>query len=187
MSGGFDYRRIAIFGGPCSGKSTVADRLGSALGVETVHLDDIFWGPNWEPLDKELFRDKVAAIAAGEQWVIDGAYLSVRPQLFESATLVLFLDIPLWTTLKRAVVRTISRNTKFKIGRSMPLPKQVADIGGREKVLGSIISLTKYAFEYRRKHRQILLRTMSDELSETQCHILTSQNQVDEFVRPILK
>jgi len=39
--------RIAVIGSPGAGKSTLARKLGQALGLEVHHLDRLYWQPGW--------------------------------------------------------------------------------------------------------------------------------------------
>ena len=50
--------KIAIIGGPGTGKSTLANNLGKELNLPIYHLDSIHHLANWVPRDKEE-RDKI--------------------------------------------------------------------------------------------------------------------------------
>jgi adenylate kinase family enzyme len=107
-----DLRRILVVGECCSGKSTLARSLSIQLGAPHVELDALFWGPDWTPRGPAFLAD-AAALAAGESWVVDGNYRSVRPVLWPRATLVIWLDRSLprvwWRALRRCVRRSWSR------------------------------------------------------------------------------
>ena len=43
----FPYKRIAVIGATCSGKSTLARKLAKKLALDYIELDALQWGPNW--------------------------------------------------------------------------------------------------------------------------------------------
>jgi adenylate kinase family enzyme len=69
-----DVNRIAIIGSPGSGKSTLAVKLSEKLHIPVVHLDQLFWSPNWEPVDRPVFIAKISNAIQEKQWIIDGHY-----------------------------------------------------------------------------------------------------------------
>lgn len=71
-------RRIAIVGTSGSGKTTVAARLASSLGLPHVELDALFWRPDWRQANLEEFRASVDTATSGEGWICDGNYSRAR-------------------------------------------------------------------------------------------------------------
>ena len=93
-----------------SGKTTFGRRLAARLGVPFLELDALNHGPGWTEASPEEFRARVAPHAAGEAWVIDGAYRSKLGDLVLSrADTVVWLDLPLRTCLARMLGRTARR------------------------------------------------------------------------------
>ncbi len=43
----FNYKKILIIGCGGSGKSTLARQMGEKFALPVVHLDKIYWLPNW--------------------------------------------------------------------------------------------------------------------------------------------
>jgi adenylate kinase family enzyme len=102
--------RIAVVGGSCSGKSTVARRLAEPNDLPYVELDALHWGPNWTPCPKDEFRARVEAAISGDAWVVDGNYTGKLGDLvLARADLVVWLDLPLRVTLPRLWSRTRRR------------------------------------------------------------------------------
>ena len=104
--------RIVVVGTTGSGKTTVARQLAEHLGVLHVELDALNWDPGWVDLnqtDREEFRKRVSKAVAGDAWVADGGYSSVRDLVWSKATAVVWLNYPLWLILWRLLKRTVRR------------------------------------------------------------------------------
>ena len=104
--------RITIYGNSGSGKSTLARRLAAELDLTCVELDAINWLPGWVDLvhtDRAEFEKRVHAALAGDLWVSEGNYSSVRSWILERATDVIWLDLSRALTLGRLVRRSLQR------------------------------------------------------------------------------
>lgn len=100
-------RRVLVVGTSGAGKTTLAGRISARLGIEHVEIDALYHGPAWTP--RPEFLDDVRAFAAREGWVTEWQYAAARPLLLKRATLVVWLDLPLWLRLTRVVRRTVRR------------------------------------------------------------------------------
>ena len=108
--------RIMICGPSNSGKSTLALAIGSKLGIEAIHLDQLRHLPNtnWvRNSDAEFARLHDAAIL-NESWVIDGNYSAtdgnaspLMPQRLARATGIILLGVNRWASLARYFRRTM--------------------------------------------------------------------------------
>ena len=105
-------RRIAVIGRGGAGKTTVALRLGRELGLPVVHLDRLYWGPDWQPVAPHVFGERQAAAIAGDAWVIDGGYLASAgwEARVERADVVVLVEAPLTACLRRILRRSLSRS-----------------------------------------------------------------------------
>ena len=109
-------RRISVVGLSGSGKSSVARRAADLLDVTYVELDALHWNlPDWQmpPLDE--FRARVDAATRRGGWVVDGNYGKVRDIVWTRADTVVWLDLPLLTTIWRITARTIRRMRRRKM------------------------------------------------------------------------
>jgi adenylate kinase family enzyme len=109
--------RISVVGGSCTGKTTLSRKLSARLGVPHIELDALHHGPNWDEAPAELLRQRVheAFAQAPDGWVVDGNYHGKIGLLVQDeADLVVFLDPPFRTALRRAVWRTFSRSLTRK-------------------------------------------------------------------------
>jgi adenylate kinase family enzyme len=102
-------RRVCVIGVSGSGKTTLARRIGQKLGIQAVELDALFWGPNWTPVDPQVFRDRVATVASSDAWVTDGNYSRARDVLWPRADTFVWLDLPFLVTFARLIRRTFGR------------------------------------------------------------------------------
>jgi adenylate kinase family enzyme len=102
-------RRISVVGASGAGKSTTARALARDLGVPFVELDAIFHQPGWAPLADDEFRRRVAELAAGDAWVIDGNYSAVRPLVWARADTVIWIDLPRLAVMRQIIWRTLRR------------------------------------------------------------------------------
>ena len=100
-------QRILVAGVAGSGKTTLARRIEAITGLPHTEIDGLYHGPNWQPL--ESFEAEVESFSAEPQWVTEWQYRSVRPLLAERADTLVWMDLPLRTTLFRVTRRTLRR------------------------------------------------------------------------------
>lgn len=60
-------QRIMMLGCGDAGKSTWARHIGHALTIPVTHLDQLFWRPNWTPVDREMLIARQHAIVTQPQ------------------------------------------------------------------------------------------------------------------------
>ncbi len=99
--------RICIMGPSNSGKSTLAEAIGKARGLQVVHLDQLHHLPrtDWVPRPPAEFAALHDAAIAGDRWVMDGNYSRLLRQRLRRATGLILLDVPTTTSLYRYVRR----------------------------------------------------------------------------------
>lgn len=101
--------RVLVVGTSGCGKTTFATSLSSQLNVPHVELDALYWGPNWTPFSVDTFRANISDALAGQVWVCDGNYGSVRELVWARANTLIWLDYPFPLVFYRAVMRTVTR------------------------------------------------------------------------------
>ncbi|MEV0809487.1 AAA family ATPase [Micromonospora sp. NPDC050200] len=102
-------RRILIVGSSGAGKSTLARAVARRLDLPLIHLDQHYWRPGWAPADDAAFRAEVAALAAGQSWVMDGNYAATLDLRLPHADLLVLVDLPWPLCLARVVRRRWDR------------------------------------------------------------------------------
>ncbi|AKT36918.1 hypothetical protein [Chondromyces crocatus] len=122
------FRRIALVGSPCSGKSTLAEAWGEITGLPIVHLDALLWNPGGTLASEEAFARTHAALLAQDQWLIEGlGYPGLLSPRLERAEQIVFLDTPLDVCLERAE----KKREAEKLGDFVAVPRQ--DGAGRSR------------------------------------------------------
>ena len=101
--------RILCLGVTGSGKSTLARKIGEALNIETVFVDDLSWLPGWRARDQDEFDAVMHEILRRPQAVLDSAYGRHRAEAAAWAQVIVALDYPRWTSLGRLLRRTTWR------------------------------------------------------------------------------
>ena len=101
-------KKIAVFGKPGGGKSTLSKRLATVTDINLYPLDSIVYRPNGELVEREIFDREHAQILASEKWIIDGfgPLASFYKRLDEADTLI-YINLPYltsyWLVTKRLI------------------------------------------------------------------------------------
>jgi len=140
-------RRIAVVGSAGAGKTTLAQRLAQRLALPHVELDALFWGPDWTPAPRDLFREKVGRALDGQTWATDGNYSAARDIVWGRADTLVWLDYALPLVMWRVTRRTLRR----------ALTGQVLWNGNQERLRTALLSgdsLILYALRTHRRRRR---------------------------------
>ena len=134
-------KRIMIIGSAGSGKSTLAIALSKSKNIPVVHLDKLFWQPNWIMTPKNEWHSKQIDLVKEDTWIIDGNYGSSMDIRVENADTIIFLDINKWVCIYSALKRWIANIGKVR-----------ADMGEgcKEKIDFEFI---KWIYEFPKKGR----------------------------------
>jgi adenylate kinase family enzyme len=103
--------RILVAGPSGVGKTSLAQRMGPALGLPHTEIDALFHGPDWTP--RPEFRTEVEAFTAEPRWVTEWSYTSqLGDLLVERADTLVWLDFPVVVHMGRLVRRTLRRRLR---------------------------------------------------------------------------
>jgi hypothetical protein len=113
---GVERSKIHIIGPSGAGKSTLAADLGARLHLPVHPLDPIaFLDTRWSirPLPEKV--EAIEKILQQPGWITEGGHLRWTEPLLEAADIIVWLDVPLLTTLKRRAAALRGQPFPFQI------------------------------------------------------------------------
>lgn len=165
-------KRVMIYGGSGSGKSTVAQRLGAITGLPVVHIDPMYWKPDWIQRDRAETTALVEAAMAKDAWVFDGNHHGTFPERIARADHMIFLDYPTYIRVWRVILRT------FKYwGKPRP---DMAD-GCPERFDREFIF--KWVAGYRGRSYAKDLQILADASDQLKCYHVKSERDLQQLYR----
>ncbi|MBT0568180.1 AAA family ATPase [Williamsia sp. CHRR-6] len=140
--------RIVVAGSSGSGKTTLCRVVAQRLELPFVEIDSLFHGPDWTP--RCDFVDDVAAFIARPRWVFEYGYGSVRDAVAARASVIVWLDVPIWQSYGALLRRTLMRSAR----------REVLWNGNIEPPLTSVLTdsehILRYAWRHRDKYRRLV-------------------------------
>lgn len=92
-------KKIAVFGKPGSGKSSISKAIALATDMPLHQLDSILYKQNGERVDRQSFEDAHEDILSSEYWIIDGlGPITSFNQRLEAADTLVYIDLPYITS-----------------------------------------------------------------------------------------
>lgn len=117
-------KKIAVFGKPGSGKSTLSKHLASATGIELYALDSIVYKKNGGQVDRKTYDEAHENILSSDNWIIDGfgPIESFNKRLNTADTLI-YIDLPYatsyWLVTKRLLKGLVVKPEGWPDGSSI--------------------------------------------------------------------
>jgi adenylate kinase family enzyme len=118
-------QRVLVLGPPGAGKSTFAREIARRLALPVIHLDASFWQPGWKETPRDLWRDRVKALASRDAWVMDGNYASTLPERVAVADTAILLLLPLPQCIYRMFKRGLWERGHERPDLNPGCPEQV--------------------------------------------------------------
>lgn len=164
-------RKIMVIGSGGAGKSTLARQLGDIIGIEVIHLDRVFWQPNWTESGRDAFLEVQRTLTAGNAWIIDGNYSGTMDIRLKEADTVIYLDYPTTVCLYRAIKRFLLNRGRTRIDMAE---------GCTEKIDKDFIS---WIWNFRRNSRPKLLEKLNAVRKEKNIVILLGPSGAKRFLK----
>lgn len=105
--------RIMIIGGPGSGKTSLARRLGESLDLPVHSVDDAVWDPEGVMRPADEIDDMVRAWSMGERWIIEGGNSRTYANRARRAHAIIRLLPPKWLRFCRVLRRDGPRRERL--------------------------------------------------------------------------
>lgn len=163
-------KRVLVIGSSGAGKSTFSRRLSEKTKLPVVHLDVLFWKPNWVETDKEQWQKIVGEALEGDSWIMDGNFSGTMPMRFEKCDTVIFLDMPRLLCIYRILKRVVT----YRKG-SRP---DMAD-GCDEKFDWQFL---KWVWHYPNRSRPKVQKLLAEYQNAKQIYRLKSTKEVERFL-----
>lgn len=173
-----DHKKIAIIGCAGSGKTYLAFQLQKKLCLPLCHLDQYYWGPNWQRIDLKTFTEIHGELSEKNEWIMEGSYYSTLFKRAFYADVIIFLDMSrrvcLWRVIKRALVHH---------GQDIP--------GSPENCKQHLFSckfleFLKWIWNFNARYKYIIGEVLLDAREDgKQVYVLRSAKEVDDFVKRV--
>jgi len=117
-------KKIAVFGKPGSGKSTLSKDLASAAGMKLHQLDSIVYNKNGGLVDRKTFDEEHEKILSSDSWIIDGfGPIESLYRRLNAADTLIYIDLPYivsyWLVTKRLLKGFVVRPDGWPDGSSI--------------------------------------------------------------------
>lgn len=165
-------KRIMIIGCPGSGKSTLSKQLAVKLKLPLVHLDQMYWKSNWQPISNEMFDELLLHEVQKDEWIIDGNYSRTISMRLEKCDTIIYLDYHRITCLLGVLKRVIKGygKTREDMGENCP-----------ERLDADFL---KYVWTFNQSRREEYLRLLSCQ-KDKRVIILRYRRDGAKFIRSL--
>ncbi|AIQ42215.1 DNA topology modulation protein [Paenibacillus sp. FSL R5-0912] len=163
--------RILILGSGGSGKSTLARQVGGLLHLPVVHLDALFWNPDWIPTPDEEWDGLVRQYTEQEQWIIDGNYSKTMDMRIRRADVIIFLDLPRLLCMYRIVKRRLMYHNQTRPDMNEGCPEKLD------------FAFVKWVWSYKTRSRDNTIARLRQAGAHQQVITVTSRRQVKALIR----
>lgn len=92
-----NFKKIAIIGNACTGKTWLARALAPKYNLPLTHVDSIQFLPGMQIRDPTETRKILEEIADQEEWIIEGlGPLKIIESRLQKADVIVLIRLPLW-------------------------------------------------------------------------------------------
>lgn len=149
-------KKIAIFGWPATGKSTLGEYLSKKMNVKMYSLDLIRWNNSKDGIkDDDAFINEYNNILKNNEWIIEGNALDWIDSRLNQADILIFFDSDVETTIanflqrEEKLKRSEELRKSFDANNNQPVEKTIDWI--KNRFSKKIVELRKKLEDYQEK------------------------------------
>lgn len=144
------FSRIAIVGGPGSGKTTLARELSTLLDIAAFHLEAIaFEHPGFRMRARKARLRDVCTIASRPSWIAEGVFLGWTDDLMERADMIIWLDqVPRRSAFMRVARRWLEGG--LDEAKRQPGARKFTRFDDYRRQLGELVVISQSTWSYYR-------------------------------------
>ena len=165
-------KKIIIIGCSGSGKSTLSRQLGELMQIPVIHLDKLWWKPNWETASRDEFDVLHRAAMAEPTWIMDGNFSRTLPERLQNCDTVIYLDFNRVACIMGVLKRVFSNLGKVRPDMGEGCPERFD------------WEFLQWIWHFNKKHRRRYLQMLS-ELEGKEVYILKNRREVKRFLESL--
>lgn len=117
-------KRVLIIGSSGAGKSTLSKRLSEKTGLKIIHLDKIYWKPNWVEPEKNEWKKTLEKVLRDDVWIMDGNYSNTLDIRVPACDTIIFLETSPAICVYRVLKRVASSYKKTRSDMADDCPEK---------------------------------------------------------------
>ncbi len=170
-----NLKKVAVFGKPGGGKSTISKAISEIVGLPLYQLDSIQYEEGGIKVADDVFEQRHAKILESSSWVLDGLgpIESFRQRISEADTLV-YIDLPMYLNFWWVTKRLLKSPFVYPAGWPKGSPLLKSTFASWRNLY---FSKRFWTPEFRQK--------MVDLRSSKEVYIISSPTEISQFLNEI--
>lgn len=171
------HKKIMIIGCAGSGKTTLAFKLKEKLNLPLIHLDQYYWKPNWQRTNLDDFTQVHDELCRQNTWIMEGPYIKLLATRIAHADVIIFLDIPRYLCLWRAIKRSI-----YNFGTVIPGNPQDC----QQRLFSfEFLKFLKWIWDFNQRYTPLIMEMLNIHKDSKNIYILRSSKEVADFCKDL--